>query len=398
MYFKNYKKPDIETSKVNYKKAVELLEKNIRIFDAYRKPVLATGIGYPGMWAEHNHDAMFYVDYNPEVAKNTHRLFYQFQRQDGLFPACLTKWDGQPATWIYYGSLQIVYPLAASACYIAKKTGDEEFLTESYNACKKYDEWIWRNRNTRGTGLVEMFCGGDTGHDRSMRIKDLPEFCPDGDAAKCELNPILRIISPDLSACIYRGEVALAEMADELGKVGEAEHWRNSAADMKERLMKVCFDTADEFFYDVDANGRFRKFLGEHIFRLFVNGIVDQSVFDKIFDRYIMSDKHFAPDYPFCSVSVSDPQFDLFDGENCWNGMTQTHTALETVYWMEQYGKGDIHKEYMEMMVSIFNDSGMICTQEINPFTGAFSNTAPNFTTSLIMYTEFVKRLGILEK
>ena len=78
--------------------------------------------------------------------------------------------------------------------------------------------------------------------------------------------------------------------------------------------------------------------------------------------------------------------------------MSQTHTALETVYWMEQYGKADIHKEYMEMMVSIFNDSDMKCTQEINPFTGEFSNTAPNFTTSLIMYTEFVKRLGILDK
>ena len=56
-------------------------------------------------------------------------------------------------------------------------------------------------------------------------------------------------------------------------------------SDMKERLKKVCFDENDEFFYDVDGTGKFRKFLGEHIFRLFVNGIVEQSDFDKIFDR-----------------------------------------------------------------------------------------------------------------
>ena len=49
------------------------------------------------------------------------------------------------------------------------------------------------------------------------------------------------------------------------------------------------------------------------------------------------------------------------------------------------------------MMVSLFNDSDMKCTQEMHPFTGEFSDTAPYFTTSLIMYTEFVKRLGILE-
>lgn len=398
MYFKHYKKPDVALTKSNYKKALKLLEKNIRYFDVYNKPVLSTGEGYPGLWAEHNHDFMFYVDYNPEVAKNSHRLFYHIQRHDGLYPASAVHWPDATARWIYYNSLQIVYPLAASAYYVAKKTGDEEFLVESYDSWKRYDEWIWRNRNTRGTGLVEMFCSGDTGHDRSMRVADLPKFCLDGNAANCPDNPILPIISPDLSACIYRGEIALAEMAEDLGMANEADRWRNSAGEMKERLMKVCYDAEDEFFYDVDATGKFRKFLGEHIFRLFVNGIVEQPVFDKIFNKYIMSDKHFCPDYPFSSVSVSEPKFDLFDCQNCWNGMSQTHTALETVYWMEQYGKADIHKEYMEMMVSIFNDSDMKCTQEINPFTGEFSNTAPNFTTSLIMYTEFVKRLGILDK
>ena len=47
MYFKHYKKPDVALTKSNYKKALKLLEKNIRYFDVYNKPVLSTGEGYP---------------------------------------------------------------------------------------------------------------------------------------------------------------------------------------------------------------------------------------------------------------------------------------------------------------------------------------------------------------
>ena len=111
-----------------------------------------------------------------------------------------------------------------------------------------------------------------------------------------------------------------------------------------------------------------------------------------------MSGEHFNCNYPFASISVSAPYFDIEISENNWNGKSQMHTALETLFWMDYYNKSDILKEYMEMMVDICNKSNMICSQELDPFTGEFSQKAPAFTTTLIMYIEFVKRLKILEK
>lgn len=397
MYFKNHAVPDKARTQKNYKEVLKRLEENVISLECYKnRPVLSTGKGYPGIWLEHNHDSLFYADINPEAAKNSHRIFYDFQSEDGLFPAYICKWEHEEAYRIGYGHLQTVYPLAASAFEIAKKMGDEEFLADSYCACKKYDEWIGRWRNTTGRGLAEVFCGFDTGHDNSSRIKAFPKICPKGDARICACDDTLPIIAPDLSAMLYRFKEALGDMADALGKIGEAEKYRRSAQGIKEKITTVCYDEEDEFYYDVDKNGHFRKYLTEHIFRLFVNHAVSQEKFEKIFTRYIMNPAHFRSDYPFASVSVTAPYFDISLKENNWNGKTQMHTVLETVFWMEYYKKADVFREYMEFWVSCCNEKGLRFNQEADPFTGEFSEKAPYFTTTLIMYKEFAERLELV--
>ena len=393
MYFENYKMPDKKQTEKNYKRALEMLEENIVRFECYKYPVLTTGKGYPGIWLEHNHDSLFYADINPQIAINSHRIFYDFQAEDGLFPAYICKWPHEEAYHIGYGHMQTIYPIAASAFEIAKKTGDEEFLRDSYEACSKYDAWIRRFRNTRGTGLAEIFCGFDTGHDNSSRIADMPHACPFGDARICPDEKHLPIIAPDISAMLYRAEIALGDMAEELGKGNEGSMWRQRAEDVREKIVEICYDPEDEFFYDVDANGNFRKYLSEHIFRLFVNHATDKEHFEKIYNRYIKSEKHFNTPYPFASISASAPYFDINLAENNWNGKTQMHTALETVFWMEHYGKKAEFSEFMAMWTDRCNESDMICSQEAHPFTGEYSTKAPAFTTTLIMYIEFAKRL-----
>lgn len=393
MYFENYAEPDMEVTKTNYKRAVKMLADNVVRFECYKRPVLTTGRGYPGIWLEHNHDSLFYTDIDAEIAKNSHRIFYDFQVDDGLFPAYICKWPHEEAYRIGYGHMQTVYPLAASAVTIAQKTGDEEFLRDSYEACSKYDAWIRRYRNTRGTGLAEVFCGFDTGHDNSSRIADMPQVCPHGNARLCPDEKHLPIIAPDMSAMMYRAEIALGDMAEQLGRGQESRQWRSRAEEIKEKLVRICYDAKDGFFYDVDANGNYRRYLTEHIFRLFVNGVVSQELFDKIYERYISEKGHFNTPYPFASISASAPYFDINLTENNWNGKTQMHTVLETLFWMEQYGRGDALRELMSVWINRCNDSNMICSQEANPFSGEFSTKAPAFTTTLIMYVEFVKRL-----
>jgi hypothetical protein len=386
---------DTRTIRQKYDYVVQNLKNNVRKFDCFPKPVLTTGPGYPGIWLEHNHDSLLYLRHDPEVAMASHEIFYRFQAEDGLFPAYICKGDDDPQYRIGYGHVQTVYPLAASAMQIARATGSEEFLQSSYAACARYDGWFMRYRNTRGTGLIEMFCEWDTGHDNSPRAMDggIPHHCPNGDARICPNNDILPVIAPDLTATVYGGKVALAEMADALGKGREAAAWRESAEEMKCSLIKTCWDEDDGFFYDVDAHGRFRKYRSEHIFRLFLNHVMDLEMADRIYTRYIRNPNHFWTKYPFASISISDPAHDHRHLPNSWGGQSQSHTALEAIFWMEHYGKRhDLH-DLMTIWVQSLSQSDKDFTQEMNPLTGVFSDCARCFTTTMLAYTEFVDRL-----
>lgn len=357
-------------------------------------------MGYPGIWLEHNHDSLFYLRHDPEVSKASHEIFFHFQAEDGLFPAYICKPHGEVTYRIGYGHVQTVYPIAASSWEIAKSTKDEAFLEKAYEACVKYDEWFMKYRNTRGTGLVEMFCEWDTGHDNSARVTDggIPSCCPDGDSRICPSVDVLPIISTDLTATVYGGRIALAAMAEALNKDNEAALWKEKAEEMKAKLIELCFDEEDEFFYDVDSKGNLRKYKTEHIFRLFINRVLDQDMFDRIYKRYIKSPDHFWTPYPFPSVSISDPSYNSQLKYNSWGGMSQSHTALETLFWMEHYGVSEDMEKVMQIWVKQFTNSHKDFAQEMDPLTGEFSDCAPYFTPSLIAYIEFVDRLYGSEK
>lgn len=378
-----------------YAYAREAAARNVKTLSCYDKPVLTTGPGYPGIWQEHNHDALFFADYDLETAKNSHDIFYRFQREDGLLPAMIRYDPETLAAAPGYAQLQIVYPLAASAYEIYLKSGDRAFLRRSYDTCACYDEWLVRCRDTRGSGLVEMFCEYDTGHDNSARVTDggIPHRSKDRDARFCPDVPCLPILAPDLSACRWRALRALAEMACALGETDAAKAWQTKAADLKARLYACCYDEQDDFFYDVDAQGRFRRYRAEHIFRLFMCGVLDQADFDRIYERHILNPAEFATPYPFPSVAVNDPRFNGRRLSNNWGGMSQAHTALETLFWMRQYGREEDFRGIASIWMKKWLDAGKF-TQEMHPLTGEMSDCAPDFTTSLLAFIKFAELLG----
>ena len=382
-----------------YAEALEALAENLRTLSCFPRPVLTTGPGYPGIWQEHNHDSLFYADYDLAAAVASHEIFYAFQREDGLMPAMVRYDPATLETRVGYGQLQTVYPLAASAYAIWEKCRDEDFLRESYEACRKYDAWLVRFRDTRGTGLVELFCEYDTGQDNSPRATDggIPRACPGKDAAVCPDNGILPIVAPDLSACRYRALRALSDMARALGKDGEAREWDRKADRVKEKIYEFCYDEKDGFFYDLDASGAFRRYRAEHIFRLFVCGAVDQEDFDRIYEKHIMNPETFASPYPFPSVALDDPHFRARPLSNNWGGMSQAHTALETLFWMRQYGRGEDFRGIASIWMKKWLETGVF-SQEVHPVTGEESGCAPHFTTSLIAFVRFAEELGYVSK
>ena len=385
-----------------YQEAASRIKNNFKVLGPSRKPVLVCGGGYPGIWLEHNQDNLFITDFAAEEAWNAMEIFMDCQREDGLLPFTVRITSdeplyGQPQYW----HLQNVLPFARCAMEVADKVGRPESCYDRiYRAAKRFDRWLETFRDTRKTGLVEMFCTWDTGHDKSPRVQcdGIPLTCPGKDAGNPVHTTLLPLLSVDLSAMRYGALDALAELAKRFGKDSEASLWQEKREALRDKILKLLYEPEDEFFYDVRPDGKFHKFRSEHVTRLFLNRVLTQSEFDRIYDRYFTVDgREFRPAYPIPSMSVDDPSFDHKLPHNSWGCNSQALTMLRAFLWMEEYHRADdlelFHRRWVEATVT--QDSEY--QQELDPFTGKpilfeNANAKIDYTPTLLLILEYGKR------
>lgn len=365
---------------------------NTRKFQQHPVPLLLAGDAYPGIWLEHNHDNLFLAPYAPEEAWASQVVFMDYQRPDGLLPFNLplsygpTQYFKTPAT---YSHVQAVWSFARCALEIARATSrPERDLQRLYDAAVRYDQWFVANRNRANTGLVEMYCEWDTGHDNSPRVTDdgIPHACPGNDAANMPDLPCMPILSVDLSAMLYGHRTALADIADLLGRHQDAQQWRDRAETTRRLINQYLYDPEDDFFYDRSPNG-FRKYRTEHITRLFLNQVLTQQQFDSIYQRYFETPgREFNPAFPIPAVSVDDPHFVQNAPSNCWGAHSQANTAVRALLWMPHYGRHDDLLGLLSVWLRAFLNGNCRLTQEISPFDGHIIGEKENYTPAIILF------------
>jgi len=380
---------DISLVKQKYAAALAGLAGNTKKVFGYDLPVLIEGGRYPGIWLECGPlEGLVYGRYAPEIAKANHEVFFHHQREDGYLPCWV--WGDR----VGQSQIQMVVPIAATALETAELTGDEGLLARAYAACTRWDHWLSRYRNTRGTGLCEAFCEYDTGHDNSPRFHNLPKACPNNDASVCPAAGKLPYLAPDLSASVYGGRCALARMAERLGKAREAQFWLEQAGKLRELIVKHCFDPEDECFYDVDRDGKFVKIRGDALTRVLGEHVPDQALFDRIYARYIANPGEFWTPYPLPSISAGDPAFVRELPPNSWGGASQALTALRAPRWFEHYGRAQDLRHLMSRWVTAILAAPEFM-QQMNPWTGEFSTSA-GYSPAMCVFIDFVDRMGIL--
>src|SRR5580698_5036962 len=262
-----------------YDRALEVLANNVQVLPRFPGPVLIEGAEYAGIWQECGpHESLVYSPFRPDVARNTHMTFFSLQHEDGQIPA------NNKRSETGFGQIQMVVPVAATAWELAHSTGDEELLSTAYQSCARWDSWLMRYRNTRGTGLVEGFCTYDTGQDNSPRWAGMPNQCPNKDARICPSAPGLPRLCPDLSATVYGGRMALSAMAKALGKTVDADRWTESAEQIRRLILEKLYVPKDAAFYDLDAQGNFVRIRSDVISRVCGEHVIDQKTFDSIWD------------------------------------------------------------------------------------------------------------------
>jgi hypothetical protein len=391
--------------------ALAVLAGNVEKVPSFAEPVLFEGSVYRGIWQECGpHESLVYAglaEYAAPradgltpvgVSLNAHRAFFVLQRQDGQLPAFM--W-----THVGFAQIQMVVPIAATAWELAQVAHDEEFLATAYGACSRWDAWLRRYRDTRGTGLVEAFCGYDTGEDGSPRWKGVPNQCPGGDARRCPEAPGLPRLCPDLSATVYGARVALAAMAEHLGKNDEAQRWREDAETIRRLIVEKLWCAEDASFYDVDAQGSFvrvrgeqdSRVLGEHVLRLEERG--DRAIFEAVWKRQLHNPKAYWARYPLPSIAMDDPLFVRPIPWNSWGGASQALTALRSLRWMEHYGKDEAQRVLMHRWCQAILRDGTF-KEQVDPWTGVFTKPAPGkpdpggYSPAALVFLEFSRRLG----
>ncbi|RYG25869.1 alpha-L-rhamnosidase [bacterium] len=367
-------------------RALTGLRANVRPVHGSDRPVLIEGAEYRGIWLECGlHEASIYGMVDPQVAIDSHRIFFRLQHEDGYLP-CWIREDRAGTAQI-----QMVVPIAATALETYRQAKYRPFMREAYEACVRWDGWLTRYRDTRGTGLCEAFCEYDTGHDNSPRFHGLPKACPDGDARKCSPVGGLPYVAPDLSATLYGGRGALAEMAHLLG-LPEAEAWKRKAEETQRALLAMLFDPESDAFFDLDKDDRWVRIRGDAITRVLGEHVVDQPLFERIYRRHLRNEQAFWTPYPLASIAANDPAFVRPIPHNSWGGASQALTALRAPRWFEHYGKwADLTHLMSRWVEALARADGF--RQQIDPWTGEFTPGDGGYSPAMLVLLDFMTRM-----
>lgn len=283
-----------------------LRDRHINAYPDTNGDILIISSTYNGVWMEHVQDAQAWALYDgtdPAIAMRQASLFLDRARPDGQLPF---RYVAGQEGW-RYSQIQECVSFATLCCeaYALNPTA-HDFLEKAYTVCAAWDDWKVAHRMQTGRGLVEMYCGYDTGHDNSLRLAGVKypgNICEDGAfmPADCPVAPLLAV---DMNANFFGDRMALAKMAELLGKPTEAAAWRKKAEAIREKMMELLFDEKDCFFYDMDKNGVRRKIKSIAITQILDENVVDLALGNEIYERHLANPKEFAAPYPFPSLSL----------------------------------------------------------------------------------------------
>ncbi len=380
-----------------------LMHKNVTSFSNHNGPLLKISGTYAGVWLEHAYDPLLFAQLFPEqqsIAVSQVMYFFENQTPDGQLPALLRdpadpNNAGKPL--VSYRHIQECVSFAGICYKTYQCTNDTQFLKNAYARLCAWDNWLCQNRMTQKTGLIELFCEYDTGHDNALRLKGIPHNAKDMyGKAYDESVEILPLLAPDMNAVFYGDRKALAKMAKALHLPEEAAAWEKKALDVKSRMLSLLYNKEDNFFYDRDKNGNWRKFKTIQIANVFQEQVLDQDMFDSIYTQYFKSDKHFDTPIPFPAASISDPVWIQNAPGNSWNFYAQTLVALRTSLWMEHYGKTQDYEDLLKKWLCAYTASPLPFGQEFHPITGAPSDSSPYYSSAMLLFIYAMRRLGYI--
>lgn len=389
---------------------------HISRFRDIESPLFLISEQYPGLWMEHVYDSVMLARLEPSylsLAESAILLFVDRQRENGQLPFSVMDRNKRPdlpeGGEARYAQIQECVSFFTLALEVYRMSCDRDFLEKIYRAGCSWNSWLRKYRMTTDRGLIEMFVGYDTGHDESGRLDGIGcrrNFAIDGVVQDADKRPpddgITPILAVDMNANFYGDERALAEMARLLGKADEAAAWERSAAAVKAKIFEHLYDERDAFFYDVDVQGRMRKYRSSTIFHLFQERVLDREsdreLIDRIYREHIKNPDEFWTPYPFPSMAKNDPSTAVHRDFNCWGYYTQGLIALRCSLWMDEYGYSADYDYILSRWVEAITEHSdrIKFSQELDPTSGVPTRSSEWYSTTMLLYIYAARRLGLV--
>ena len=352
-----------ETLQRVYDTAEEKCRGNLKRFGG--DLVLVEGGGYEKIWLETQPmGGEMYALRNLEAAKNNVQLFMRHQREDGRLPGSIQCIDGKAeAQFNKYQGFCFPFP-ALNLYYLLGE--DRAYLLQLRDCLRRFDDCLWRTRDSNGDGLLESFCVYDTGEDLALRYGDAPcwwteDVPPEG----CAVVPMA---SMDVMSWSYAARDTLAYISRILND-GQAEAWRKKAAAVGQALREGLWDERRGACFDRDKYGNVINILCHNTLRCMYWGSLSPAMAERFVHEHLLNPREFWTPFPLPSVAVCDPAFRNAP-ENNWSGQPEGLTYQRAILALENYGYHSIVTRLGEKLIQAIAENGFRFTQQFDPFTG----------------------------
>lgn len=229
--------------------AEEKLKRNLKDFAG--RTVLIEGGGYEKIWLETQPmGGEMYAKRDMVPALNNQLLFMECQRADGRIPGSIALIDGKitPQFNKFQG---FCFPEPALNMYYLMGK-DADYLELLHRTLRRFDEYLWKTRDSDGDGCLETWCKYDTGEDNAMRYMDAPDAWEEETPPKgCEAVPIA---SMDVMSYSYSCRSVLAEICRIAGKEDEAEKWEEKSRQVLRKMKDYLWDDEKGAYFDRDKH------------------------------------------------------------------------------------------------------------------------------------------------
>ena len=329
------------------------------------RTVLVEGGGYEKIWLETQPmGGEMYALRNLEAAKNNCQLFMDFQRGDGRLPGSIVYENGHiKPEYNKYQGFCFPYP-ALNLYYLLGE--DQAFLDQLQDCLRRFDESLWRTRDSNGDGLLESFCVYDTGEDLALRYGDAPcWWTEDTPPSGFQVVPMA---SMDVMSWSYACRDTLSVISRIRGD-GQEAFWEKQAKAVADAIRQGLWDEKRGACYDRDHSGRTVDILCHNTLRCMYWKSVSADMAQRFVHEHLLSPSEFWTPFPLPSVAANDPAFRNAP-ENNWSGQPEGLTYQRAILALENYGFHTLVTALGQKLTDAVSQNGYRFTQQFDPFTG----------------------------